>query len=224
MMLSAKRKKILLKNYLVENKIFPNSLECSNCGAKNVSHEKYLLKDITENKFITDNTKKIFEDLVLREVYITGIMIVGGKEYNGEIPFRVVFNNMRIVPGKKDNIENEMSSWKTTHFLNSYVCEKYKLDINLLLSPNSNELTDYTDIETYLKNYQQSSTISNTGISAITKSIELHDVKTDIYNKYISNIDRNNFMFDQKKSDRILSKNWMEKNHQNLKPFCANCQ
>jgi len=58
MMLSAKRKKILLKNYLVENKIFSNKLQCSNCGAKNVSYEKYLLKDMTENKFIIDNTKK----------------------------------------------------------------------------------------------------------------------------------------------------------------------
>lgn len=224
MTLSIKRKKILLKNYLGQHGIPSNKLQCSNCGAKNVSYEKYLLKDMTENKFIIDNTKKIFEDLQLREVYITGKMKVDDKEYDGEIPARLVFNNVRIVLTKKDNIESEMSSWHTPNFLNAYVCEKYKLDMNLTSTPNSDELADYTDIKTYLKNYQQSPTITKAGGTATTISLEMHDIVTDIYNKHISNEQRSEFMHDQRQSDRILSKAWIEKNHQNLKTFCANCQ
>jgi len=224
MILSAKRKNYLLKHYLKFSRISPNKVECSNCGAKNVSHKKYLLKDITENKFIIDNTKKIFEDLELREVYITGKMKVDDKEYDGEIPERLVFNNVRIFLTKKDNIESVMSSWQTTDFLKAYVFEKYKFDINSISTPNSDELTDYTDIKTYLKNYQQSPTITKTGKSATTISLEIHDIVTDIYNKHISNKQRSEFIFDQKESNRLLSKNWMEKNHQNLKLFCANCQ
>ena len=224
MMLSAKRKNSLLKHYLKFSEISPNNVECSNCGAKNVPHKKYLLKDMTENKFIIDNTKKIFEDLQLREVYITGKMKVDDKEYDGEIPVRLVFNNVRIVLTNKDNIESEMSSWHTPNFLKAYVCEKYKLDMNLTSTPNSDELADYTDIKTYLKNYQQSPTITKGGGTATTISLEMHDIVTDIYNKHISNEQRNEFIFDQKESNRLLSKNWMEKNHQNLKLFCANCQ
>ena len=207
MTLSIKRKTILLKNYLYKNEIPLNNLQCFNCGAKNVSHKKYLLKDITENKFIIDNTKKIFEDLELREFYITGKMKVDDKEYDGEISTRLVFNNVRIVLTEKDNIESQMSSWYTSEFLNAYVCEKYKLDMNLTSTPNSDELADYTDIKTYLKNYQQSPTITKAGGSATTISLEMHDIVTDIYNKHISNEQRSELINDQRRSDRILSKN-----------------
>lgn len=217
MTLSIKRKTILLKNYLYKNGIASNKLECSNCGAKNVSYEKYLLKDITENKFITDNTKKIFEDIQLREVYMTGIMIVDGKEYNGEIPLRVIFNNRRIIGGEKLNIKNALSSWHTLEFLGAYVSEKYHLKTN-------DTIENYTDIETYFKKYKETPLISNKGSSTTIKSLEIHDIVTDIYNEYILNKFRNEFIHDQQESDRILGKNWIEKNYQNLKPFCANCQ
>lgn len=221
MMLSAKRKNDLLKHYLKFSEILPNNVECSNCGAKNVPHKKYLLKDMTENKFITDNTKKIFEDLVLREVYMTGKMMINGKEHNGEIPARVVFNNVRLTHAKKDDVENTMSNWKALQFLTAYISKKYQIT-------TIDDKTDYTDIETYtkeyIKNYQESESTSKDGHSVIPTSLEIHETVTDIYNKHIDNIARNEFMFDQKESNRLLSKAWMEKNHQNLKLFCANCQ
>jgi len=221
MMLSAKRKKILLKNYLVENKIFSNKLQCSNCGAKNVSYEKYLLKDMTENKFIIDNTKKIFEDLELREIYMTGKQLIDGKEYDGEMSSRLVFNNVRSLPAEKDNIKNIISSWNAFEFLRAYISKKYQI-------ATDQDKTDYTDIETYTKkyieNYQKSKATNQDGHLVIPTSLEIHDVVTDIYNKHISNEHRIVFMQDRRHSDRIFGKKWMEKNHQNLKPFCANCQ
>jgi len=221
MMLSAKRKNYLLKHYLKLSEILPNNVECSNCGAKNVPHKKYLLKDMTENKFITDNTKKIFEDIQLREVYITGKMMIDGKEHDGEIPARVVFNNVRLIHSKKDDIENIMSNWNALQFLTAYISKKYQIT-------TIDDKTDYTDIETYtkeyIKNYQKSESTSKDGHSVIPTSLEIHETVTDIYNKHIHNIARNEFIFDQKESNRLLSKAWMEKNRQNLKLFCANCQ
>lgn len=220
-MLSAKRKNCLLKHYLKFSEISPNNVECSNCGAKNVPHKKYLLKDMTENKFITDNTKKIFEDLVLREVYMTGKMMINGKEHDGEISARVVFNNVRLTHAQKDDVENTMSSWDALKFLTAYISKKYQIT-------TIDDKTDYTDIEThtkeYIKNYQKLETTSKDGHPVLPTSLEIHETVTDIYNKHISNIARNEFIFDQKESNRLLSKAWMEKNHQNLKLFCANCQ